>query len=378
MNNQLQKTCAELRAELEALHKKIQILEAKQAESGAGAIAIAGRRFPKNIMIALIPLLGLLAAGGLLYGQGAGDALFINPRGWVGIGTNAPKATLDVAGKLNVSDNTTLSNTTLSNATVTGYLTTAGNVGIGTASPGAKLEVAGDTRFNGAVGINRGAIQNQHLVITPASGNIPFNITDPAGSTNWLSVLAKGNVIMNGGNVGIGTTNPEAKLDVGGDARIRGKVSSYARYQRNDQTESTYDISPQYHLSLTAPAYGGRTKTIAQDILVALCGDADGCEVRLGMTRWSNDNVTETASVTFEFYYFPADGHWRSSAPNDTWGVDGDNATNHVRDAWNTCYFTDGTYSNYQNQGDQQKGMQLLVYNGYAHPNCTCELTLID
>jgi hypothetical protein len=47
-------------------------------------------------MIALIPLLGLLAAGGLLYGQGAGDALFIDASGRVGIGTNGPKAQLDV------------------------------------------------------------------------------------------------------------------------------------------------------------------------------------------------------------------------------------------------------------------------------------------
>jgi hypothetical protein len=168
----------------------------------------------------------------------------------------------------------------------------AGNVGIGTTNPGAKLEVTGDTRFNGAVGINRGAIQNQHLVITPASGSIPFNVTDPANSTNWLSAFSNGNVIMNGGSFGIGTANPEAKLDVAGDTRIRGKVSSYARYQRDDQTESTYDASPRYHLSLTALQYGGRTRSVPQIVLEDLCGDQDGCEFRLAMTRWSSDKDT--------------------------------------------------------------------------------------
>ena len=374
MNDHLKKTCAELRAELGALHRKLQVLEAKQAESGAGAVAIAARRFHKNIMIALIPLLGLLAAGGLLYGQGAGDALFIDPQGWVGIGTNAPKATLDVAGKLNVSDNSTLSN-----ATITGYLTTAGNVGIGTANPGAKLEVVGDTRFNGAVGINRGAIQNQHLVIAPTSGNIPFNVTDPGNSTNWLTVLTTGNVIMNGGSVGIGTPSPEAKLDVVGDARIRGKVSSYARYQRDDQAETTYQLSPRYHLSLTGPAYGGKTRSIPQDVLEDLCGDQDGCEFRLAMTRWDNDQETESASRSGLFYYSKNDGRWRASFEGtDAAGVDGDGATQHVKYIWSTCYFTDGNYSNFADEGDKQKGMQLLVWNGYTHRNRTCELTLID
>jgi hypothetical protein len=373
MNDHLEKLCEELRAELGVLHEKLQILEGKQAESKAGAVSIAARRFTMSIMMVLIPVLGLLAAGGLLYGQGASDALFIDAQGWVGIGTNAPKATLDVAGNLNVKDNAVLSSTIIK-----GSLTTEGNVGIGTTTPGAKLEVTGDTRFNGAVGINRGAIQNQHLVITPASGNIPFNVTDPANSTNWLSVFSNGNVIMNGGSVGIGTANPEAKLDVVGDTRIRGKFSSYARYQKDDQTESAYDISPRYHLSLTAPNFGGRTKTIPQEILVALCGDADGCEVRLGMTRWSNDSNTETASVSFKFYYSATDGHWRSSLPNETSAVDGDRETNHVRDAWQTCYFTDGTYSKYQNQGDNQRGMQLLVWNNYKGATRTCEMTLID
>ena len=206
-----EQSIGDMQAKLAALRQRLGDLEAEHRDLLRGASRSRRPEFSRKFLLGALPVALLLAAGGLLYGQGAGDALFINPQGWVGIGTNAPKATLDVAGKLNVSDNSTLSNTT-----VTGYLTTAGNVGIGTASPGAKLEVAGDTRFNGAVGINRVAIKNQHLVITPSSGNIPFNVTDPASSTNWLSVFASGNVIMNGGSVGIGTTQPSQRLHVAG------------------------------------------------------------------------------------------------------------------------------------------------------------------
>lgn len=102
----------------------------------------------------------------------------------------------------------------------------SGNVGIGTSTPSARLEVSGTTSLNGGltvngqaklspvVAINREPIANQHLVITPTAGNIPFNVTDPNNSVNWLSVFSDGKVIMNGGNVGIGTANPGARLDV--------------------------------------------------------------------------------------------------------------------------------------------------------------------
>ncbi len=292
-----------------------------------------------------------------------------------------------------------------------------GRIGIGTTNPGAELEVAGSAKINGPVGINRGPAEDQHLAIQPLKDHIPLNVTDPSGAQKWLTVTAGGNVIMdggsvgigttdpkeklevigstklsgnvvinggsvimNGGNVGIGTASPGAKLEVVGDARIKGQVTRYARYQRDDDAETFYEISPRYHLSLTGVKYGGRTKTIPQDILEALCADPDGCQVRLAMTRWDWDSKTESASVFFTFYYSAANGRWRASATDagNASGVDGDQKIKHVRDIWSTCYFTDGTYNQYKGQGDQEKGMQLLVWNKYKNNNRTCELTLID
>ena len=294
------------------------------------------KRFRKGVACVLISQLGImLLGGGFQSGQSGDDALFIDKKGRIGIGTTNPEAT---------------------------------------------LEVAGSTKLNGSVGINRAPASDQHLSIQPDKDQIPFNVTDPSGAKKWLTVDGSGNVIMNGGNVGIGTATPEAKLDVAGDARIKGKVTRHARYQRDDETEGFYEISPRYHLSLTGMKYGGRTKTIPQDTLQALCADYDGCEVRLAMTRWASDTNTESASYFFTFYYSAGNGHWRASQTDagSAAGVDGDGKTTHVKNIWSTCFFTDGTYNQYKDLGDKGPGMQLLVWNHYKNKNRTCELTLID
>jgi len=66
-------------------------------------------KFLKGLSFGLIGLVVVVVPGvSPLYGQSAGDALFIDANGNVGIGTSAPQATLDVAGKLNVSDSATI------------------------------------------------------------------------------------------------------------------------------------------------------------------------------------------------------------------------------------------------------------------------------
>src|SRR6185436_10145973 len=82
-----------------------------------------------------------------------------------------------------------------------------------------------------------------------------------------------------------GNANQDLGLKPRGNGRVNilGLLNMRGRYQRDDNPETTYDISPSYHMSLTAASYGGKTKTIPQDTLLALCGDGDDCQVRLGM-----------------------------------------------------------------------------------------------
>jgi microcystin-dependent protein len=119
-----QRPLGTIQAELDAVQKRLSALEAMQQNGGPGFASLYRRRSSKGLGFGLALFAGLLfLVGGTLYAQGLGDALFIDQRGWIGIGTNNPNATLDVAGTLNVMKNASLADTTIK-----GALTVAGRI----------------------------------------------------------------------------------------------------------------------------------------------------------------------------------------------------------------------------------------------------------
>ena len=67
----------------------------------------------------------------------------------------------------------------------------------------------------------------QLLRITPsANAGTVLNVTDSTNSQNYLTVRGDGDVRLNGGNVGIGTTEPNNALDVVGDIDATGCVQT--------------------------------------------------------------------------------------------------------------------------------------------------------
>jgi hypothetical protein len=171
--------------------------------------------------------------GGTLLRPGNGNIQFGSPSGELGFSV-IPTAS-DSRADLRF-DGTTLKLLASTGVTPPSALnglaiTTAGNIGIGTAAPAAgyRLEVAGATQLRPGNGTIQFGSPNAELgfSITPNAGNRADLRFD--GSLLKLVVAAglvppsadNGIVINTAGNVGIGSTTPQSKLEVAGQDALR-------------------------------------------------------------------------------------------------------------------------------------------------------------
>lgn len=181
---------------------------------------------------------------------GAAQRMVIDNTGNVGIGVATPSRKLQVAGTARVGvlevggsfptqgiliDQDHID--TIQGDSLLLQTQSLGHVGIGTATPGNSLSVGGSADFSGNVGI-RTSTPNLPLTVQGVNANSEWlqfrdssavdawHVNGLAGGLNIAeTTVADGRIfIQPGGNVGIGSVNPQEKLDVEGVIRCQAVI----------------------------------------------------------------------------------------------------------------------------------------------------------
>jgi hypothetical protein len=185
----------------------------------------------------------------------------------VGIGTSSPTEKLDVIGGALAAGNGTIRTGItysslgllgtftnhdlglITNGTEKARITSAGNVGIGTSSPAGKLHISGDGAAANLIRLqNTGAGTNGFfdISVTSTEAQVIANYSTTPIPMLFLTGAAERMRITSAGNVGIGTSSPNTKLDVNGTINVRNNGYEFGRITTNNVSGVDGGLTFQY------------------------------------------------------------------------------------------------------------------------------------
>lgn len=180
-------------------------------------------------------------------------------------------------------------------------ITGAGKVGIGTDNPGAELDLRGNMRLDGSAGTDRSIyFRNQGTVGGQVQSDKNLSLWAGNGSGSATQYLT----VKEGGNVGIGTDNPDALLhisatsphiDIGPVGGNRGKIGYHDLDVIIGSTSSTGDIIFKNNIGSTdAPQTSGDMKVKIADVGMTIYSDTYNI---LDIATDTNDDQTSTDGI---------------------------------------------------------------------------------
>ncbi|MDD5456835.1 MAG: hypothetical protein PHV30_07375 [Candidatus Margulisbacteria bacterium] len=268
-------------------------------------------------------------------------------------------------------------------------ITTAGNVGVGTTSPGAKLDINGTVRSlsNTSLPTSGTGIE---IFFQPSPELGLINVIDRATST-WKNLEFRASQFaFSGGNVGVGTTSPDNKVDIQGGAYTQLRLTE----TKTDNTLSRTGLVAQHYIAGEEPlglimgridsttseiALGGYTSAANAATLISFYTATNNTTIvgseRMRINSSGNIGIGTTnpmytlsfGSTSGKLGYYSDTSHFAYIEPYNV--TEGDMIFNH--------YWTSGADYRFQNNGID---LVTIKYNGNVGiglntPNATLHIS---